>query len=63
LFDTAGYIVKYLREMSDQLLNAPLREETPEDLQANEEFRQATLAAKELVDEISKEVEEIKSKQ
>jgi hypothetical protein len=63
LYDTAGHIVKYIREMSEQLLNAPLREETPEDLQANEEFRQATLATKELVDEISKEVEEIKSKQ
>lgn len=63
LYDTAGHIVKYLREMQDQLLNAPLHEETPEDLQANEEFRQATLATKELVDEISKEVEEIKSKQ
>lgn len=63
LYDTAGHIVKYLREIQDQLLNAPLREETPEDLQANEEFRQATLATKELVDEISKEVNEIKSKQ
>jgi hypothetical protein len=63
LYDTAGHIVKYLREMQEQLLNAPLREETEEDLQANEEFRQATLATKDLVDEISKEVEDIKSKQ
>ncbi len=63
LYDTAGHIVKYLREMSEQLLNAPLREETEEDLQANEDFRQATLATKELVDEISKEVEEIKNKE
>lgn len=63
LYDTAGHIIKYLREIQDQLLNAPLRDETPEDLQANEEFRQATLATKELVDEISKEVEEIKNKQ
>lgn len=63
LYDTAGHILKYLREMSEQLLNAPLHEETPEDLQANEEFRQATLATNELVDEISKEVEEIKNKQ
>jgi hypothetical protein len=63
LFDTAGHIVKYLREMSEELLNEPLREETSEDLQANEDFRQATLATKELVDEISKEVEEIKNKQ
>ena len=63
LYDTAGHIVKYLREIQDQLLNAPLREETPEDLQSNQEFRDATLATKELVDEISKEVEEIKKKQ
>lgn len=63
LYDTAGHIVKYLREIQDQLLNAPLREETEEDLQSNQEFRDATLATKELVDEISKEVEEIKSKQ
>lgn len=63
LYDTAGHIVKYLREMQEQLLNAPLREETEEDLKANEEFREATLATKELVDEISKEVEDIKSKQ
>lgn len=63
LYDTAGHIVKYLRETQDQLLNAPLREETEEDLKANEEFREATLATKELVDEISKEVEDIKSKQ
>lgn len=63
LYDTAGHIIKYLREIQEQLLNTPLREETPEDLQANEEFRQATLATKELVDEISKEVEEIKNKQ
>lgn len=63
LFDTAGHIVKYLREKSEQLLNAPLREETEEDLKANEEFREATLATKELVDEISKEVEEIKNKE
>lgn len=63
LYDTAGHIVKYLREMSEQQLNAPLREETEGDLKANEEFRQATLATKDLVDEISKEVEDIKSKQ
>lgn len=63
LYDTAGHIVKYIREMSEQLLNAPLHEETPEDLEANEEFRQATLATNELADEISKEVEDIKSKQ
>lgn len=63
LYDTAGHIVKYLREMSEQLLNQPLEEETPEDLKANEEFRQATSTAKEIVDEISKEVEEIKNKE
>lgn len=62
MYETALHIVKWLRETSEQALNAPLRDETPEDLQANEEFRQATLATKELADEISKEVEEIKNK-
>lgn len=63
MYETASHIITWLRETSEQALNAPLREETPEDLQANEEFRQATLATMELVDEISKEVEEIKNKQ
>lgn len=63
LYSTAEHVVKYLRKQSEELLNQPLKEETIEDLRANEEFREATLATKELVDEISKEVEEIKSKE
>ena len=63
LYDTAGHIVKYLREIQDQLLNAPLREETPEDLEANQAYRDAELGMRDFVDQVSKEVEEIKSKQ
>lgn len=63
LYDTAGHIVKYLREMSEQLLNEPLREETPEDLQANQAYRDAELGIRDFVDQVSEEVEEIKNKQ
>lgn len=63
LYDTAGHIITYLREMSESLLQMPLHEETEEDLKANQEYRDATLATKELVNEISKEVEVIKKNQ
>lgn len=63
MYKTAEHVIKWLRETSEQLLNVELKEETEEDLNANQEFRDATLATKELVDEISKEVKEIKSNQ
>ena len=63
LYDTAGHIVKYLREMSEQLLNEPLREETAEDLQANQAYRATELGIRDLVDQVSGEVEEIKNKE
>lgn len=62
MYKTAEHVIKWLRETSEQLLNVELKEETEEDLTANQEFRDATLATKELVDEISKEVEDIKNK-
>ena len=63
LFDTAGSIVTYLREMSDKSLNAVLKEETAEDLELNAAYRDAELGMRDLVDQISEEVEEIKSKE
>lgn len=63
LFDTASNIVKYLREVSDKLLNAELKEETAEDLELNAAYRDAELGMRNLVDQIGEEVEEIKSKQ
>lgn len=62
MYKTAEHVIKWLRETSEQLLNVELKEESEEDLTANQEFRDATLATKELVDEISKGVEEIKNK-
>jgi hypothetical protein len=63
LYDTAGNVVQWLRETSEQLLNAELKEETEEDLKANQEFRDATLAMHDVVEQINDEVEEIKKKQ
>lgn len=61
LFDTAGHVITYLREMSDKLLNAELKEETAEDLELNAAYRDAELGMRNLVDQISEEVKEIKS--
>jgi hypothetical protein len=61
LYDTAKRIVEYLREMSEQLISQPLREETPEDLEANQAYRDAELGIRDFVDQVSKEVKEIKS--
>lgn len=59
MFDTAGHIVKYLREMSEQLLNAPLREETEEDIKKNIEFQNAYLAGEELIEGVRKEIDDL----
>ena len=61
LYDTAKRIVEYLREMSEELINQPLREETSEDLEANQAYRDAELGIRDFVDQVSKEVKEIKS--
>lgn len=63
LFDTAGHIVAYLREMSDKLLNAELKDETADDLKLNTAYRDAELGMRNIADQIDKDVEEIKSKE
>ena len=63
LFNTAKHIVTYLQEVSENLLNQPLLEETPEDLEANQLHRDAELGIRDLVDQVGEEVEEIKNKQ
>lgn len=63
MYDTAMSVVKWLRETSEQALNTPLRDETPEDLQANQLHRDAELGIRYFVDQVGKEVEEIKNKQ
>lgn len=49
LFDTAGNIVTFLREKSEQLLNQDLQEETPE---LDEQFKQATLGISSLQEDL-----------
>lgn len=63
LYDTAVNIVKHIRKTCDELLDEPLREETPEDLEANQAYRDAELGMRDFVDQVSEEVEEIKNNQ
>lgn len=63
LFDTAGSIVAYLREISDKLLNTELKDETVEDVKANEAYKEAELGVRSLVSQIDEEVKAIKEKE
>lgn len=50
-FNLAGMVTKFLRESIEQAMEAPLKEETAEDLAKNDAFREATLATEELLNE------------
>lgn len=52
LFDTAGSIITFLREKSEQLLNQELQEETPA---LDEQFMQATLGLESLQESLKEE--------
>jgi hypothetical protein len=53
-YNIASTIVQYLREKSEDLLAQELKEETIEDAQDNQRFKDATLALEELNEEIKK---------
>lgn len=53
-YDIAGNIVEFLREKTEELLNEPLADETADDVESNEAFKDATMALEELNDEIKK---------
>ena len=55
-YDIAGSIVSFLREKSETLLNDELKDETREDIEANEQFREATVALQEIQEDINKTV-------
>ena len=55
-YDIAGSIVSFLREKSETLLNDELKDETREDIEANELFREATVALQEIQEDINKTV-------
>ena len=62
LYETAGNIIEWLRNVSEGLLNKELQEESEEDLRKNEEYRQATLEFHGVIDDVSAEIEEINKK-
>lgn len=53
-FELASFIVKFLREKTDELLNAPLQPETVDDLKKNEAFEEAVMAVEQLAEETKK---------
>ena len=55
-YDIAGSIVSFLREKSETLLNEELKDETREDTEANEQFRDASIAIQEMQKDINKSV-------
>ena len=55
-YDIAGKIVSFLREKSEILLNEELKDETEEDILANEQFRTASEAVQEIQNDIAKSV-------
>lgn len=53
-FDIAGSIVGFLKDKTDAMLNSPLREETREDIEANNAFKDSALAFEEFKEEVDK---------
>ena len=53
-FDLASKIVEFLRESSESLLNEELKDETSEDIDLNNRFKDATMALEELKEDINK---------
>lgn len=53
-FDLASKIVEFLRESSESLLNEELKDETSEDVDLNNRFKDATMALEELKEDINK---------
>lgn len=49
-FDLAASVVKFLREKTEEALDTPLKEETGEDLEKNELFKEAVLGMEELAE-------------
>lgn len=53
-YSIASNIVEFLRKSTDELLNEELREETVEDIEMNERFKDASLALEEMKEEVGK---------
>lgn len=53
-YSIASNIVEFLRKSADELLNEDLHEETEEDIDMNERFKDASLALEEMKEEVGK---------
>lgn len=53
-YSIASNIVEFLRKSADELLNEELHEETSEDIEMNERFKDASLALEEMKEEVGK---------
>lgn len=53
-YTIASNIVEFLRKSADELINEELREETAEDIEMNERFKDASLALEEMKEEVGK---------
>lgn len=53
-YSIASNIVEFLRKSADELLNEDLHEETEEDVEMNERFKDASLALEEMKEEVGK---------
>lgn len=53
-YSIASNIVEFLRKSADELLNEELHEETQEDIEMNERFKDASLALEEMKEEVGK---------
>lgn len=54
-YEIASKVVEFLREKTEEALNRELEDETREDIEDNNAFRDATMALEELKEELNKE--------
>ena len=55
-YDIAGSIVSFLRDKSETLMNEELKDETPDDVVQNEQFKAASVSLQKLQEDIKKTV-------
>lgn len=54
-YDVATKVVQFLQSKTEEIMNADLKEETQDDIERNELFKNASIALEEIKDELKKE--------
>lgn len=54
-YDVATKVVQFLKSKTEEIMNADLKEETQDDIERNELFKNASVALEEIKDELKKE--------